>query len=109
MPAFVVAFLVGVLCIAIGISNRRGNISSIHAYHRSRVSKEDEIPFGKQVGLGTILVGCGVDVFSVLSAVTLYTEKEIFVVVGTAMMIAGIIIGLGISFAAMKKYNHGIF
>ena len=109
MAGNIVTFLVGVVCIVLGISNVRGNISSLHSYHRSRVSEEDRIPFGKQVGLGTIIVGIGIIVFSVLSSVTLYTENDIFILVGTAVLIIGIILGLVISFRAMIKYNKGIF
>ena len=109
MAGNIVTFLVGVVCIVLGISNMRGNISSLHSYHRSRVSEEDRIPFGKQAGLGTIIVGIGIIVFSVLSSVTLYTENDIFILVGTAVLIIGIILGLVISFRAMIKYNKGIF
>ena len=109
MAGNIVTFLVGVVCIVLGISNMRGNISSLHSYHRSRVSEEDRIPFGKQVGLGTIIVGIGIIVFSVLSSVTLYTENDVFILVGTAVLIIGIILGLVISFRAMIKYNKGIF
>ena len=109
MAGNIVTLLVGVVCIVLGISNMRGNISSLHSYHRSRVSEEDRIPFGKQVGLGIIIVGIGIIVFSVLSSVTLYTENDIFILVGTAILIIGIILGLVISFRAMIKYNKGIF
>ena len=109
MAGNIVTFLVGVACIVLGISNMRGNISSLHSYHRSSVSEEDRIPFGKQVGLGTIIVGIGIIVFSVLSSVTLYTENDIFILVGTAVLIIGIILGLVISFRAMIKYNKDIF
>ena len=109
MAGNIVTFLVGVVCIVLGISNMRGNISSLHSYHRSRVSEKDRIPFGKQVGLGTIIVGIGIIVFSVLSSVTLYTENDIFILVGTAVLIISIILGLVISFRAMIKYNKGIF
>ena len=109
MAGNIVTFLVGVVCIVLGISNMRGNISSLHSYHRSRVSEEDRIPFGKQVGLGIIIVGIGIIVFSVLSSATLYTENDIFILVGTAILIIGIILGLVISFRAMIKYNKGIF
>ncbi len=109
MAGNIVPFLVGVVCIILGISNMRGNISSLHSYHRHRVSEEDRIPFGKQVGLGTIIVGIGIIVFSVLSSVTLYTENDIFILVGTAVLIIGFILGLVISFRAMIKYNKGIF
>ena len=89
--------------------NMRGNISSLHSYHRHRVSEEDRIPFGKQVGLGTIIIGIGIIVFSVLLSVTLYTENDIFALIGTALLIMGLVIGLVISFRAMQKYNKGIF
>ena len=109
MAGNVVAFLVGVVCIVLGISNMRGNISSLHSYHRHRVSEEDRIPFGKQAGLGNIIIGVGIIIFSVMSAVTLYTENNIFTLIGTAVLIVGIIMGLVISFKAMIKYNKGIF
>lgn len=109
MVASVVTLLVGVICIVLGVSNMRGNISSLHSYHRHRVSEQDRIPFGKQVGLGTVIVGVGIVVFGVLSAITLYTENDMFISIGTAAMIVGIIVGLVLSFGAMIKYNKGIF
>ena len=109
MAGNIVTFLVGVICIVLGISNMKGNISSLHSYHRHRVSEADRIPFGKQVVLGTIIIGIGIIVFSILSAVTLYTENDVFVLLGTALLIGAIIIGLVISFRAMIKYNKGIF
>ena len=105
----IVTFLVGVICIALGISNTKGNISSLHSYHRNRVSEEERVPFGKQVGLGTIIIGIGIIVFSVLSAVNLYTENDIFILIGTVLLIGAIMIGLVISFRAMIQYNKGIF
>ena len=36
-------------------------------------------------------------------------ENDIFILVGTAVLIIGIILGLVISFRAMIKYNKGIF
>ena len=109
MAGNIVTFLVGVVCIVLGISNMRGNISTLHSYHRHRVSEEDRIPFGKQVGLGTMVIGIGIIIFSVLSAVTLYTENNIYILIGTAVLIVGIVAGLIISFKAMIKYNKGIF
>ena len=109
MAGNIVTFLVGVVFIVLGISNMRGNISTLHSYHRHRVSEEDRIPFGKKVGLGTMVIGVGIIIFSVLSTVTLYTENDIFILIGTAILIIGIILGLVISFRAMIKYNKGIF
>ena len=105
----IITIIIGIVCIIIGISNMRGNISSLHAYHRSRIAKEDVIPFGKQVGLGTIIVGIAIIIFGLLSTIALYTGNDIFTWLGTAFCIVGIIIGLIISFHAMMKYNKGVF
>ena len=109
MSGFIVSFLVGVVCVVLGISNMRGNISSLHAYHRHRVSEEDRPAFGKLVGLGTILCGCGVMAFSVCSGIYLYMENQIILWTGNALSIAGLAVGLGLNFYAMIKYNKGIF
>ena len=50
MAGFIFAIALGIVCILIGLSNRKGNIETLHSYHRSRVSEEDRIPFGKEVG-----------------------------------------------------------
>ena len=83
MEGYIISFLVGVVCVVLGVSNMRGNISSLHSYHRHRVSEEDRIPFGKKVGLGIIICGCAIMLFSILSAITLYIENQMFVTVGT--------------------------
>lgn len=109
MVGFIISFIIGIVCVILGIFNMQGNISSIHSYHRHRVSEEDRIPFGRKVGLGTIIVGVGVMLFSILSAVTFYTNIQAFTVVGVVIMFAGIALGLGMSLRAMIKYNNGIF
>ncbi|MBQ6714404.1 MAG: hypothetical protein IJN15_02520 [Clostridia bacterium] len=109
MFGFIVAFLVGVMCVAIGISNMKGNISMLHSYHRKRVAEEDRIPFGKKVGIGTVIIGISVMICSVLSIIAIYTEKAIFNNIGMIILAIGLIAGIGISFYAMIKYNKGIF
>ena len=109
MSSFLTAFIVGVVCIVLGASNMRGNISSLHSYHRSRVAEEDVLPFGRRVGLGTIIIGVAIIIFGALSAVTLKTDNQLFMIIGSVVMIIGIAVGLIIAFCAMKKYNKGIF
>ena len=109
MPALIVAFLVGIVCIVLGASNMRGNIESLHSYHRHRVSEEDRLPFGKKVGLGTIIIGVGILCYSVLSAVTMYTEQNIYMIVGTVLFVASLVVGMILCFRAMKQYNQGVF
>ena len=109
MSAFIGTIVVGIICIVIGVLNMRGNISSIHSYHRHRVSEEDRLPFGRLVGLGTVIIGASVIVFGGLSMVTLLTSSQVYTWIGTAVLVVGIALGLGLSFYAMKKYNKGIF
>jgi hypothetical protein len=100
---------VGIILIVIGITNTKGNISSLHSYHRSRVTPENVLPFGRLVGLGTIIIGVSVIIMGILSVCSLALDKEIYILIGTVILIIGIIIGLIISFYAMIKYNKGIF
>ena len=104
-----VTFIIGIIICILAISNMRGNISSLHSYHRSRVKPEDVKPFGKLVGLGTLIIGISIIAFSVLMFIALKTEVEDYTLIGTGVMIAGLVVGMIISFYAMKKYNGGIF
>ena len=109
MASFIVTLIIGIVCILLGISNMRGNISSLHSYHRHRVTEEDKPAFGKKVGTGIVLTGCAIVVHSLLSILTLLTNLKIFTVVGSVILTAGLFIGLFISLYAIKKYNKGIF
>ena len=99
----------GIVICVIGIRNMQGDISTLHSYHRSRVSEEDVKPMGKLVGLGTIIIGASVIIYSILLLVTLKTALDIFTLVGAAILIVGIVIGLVLNVYAMKKYNGGVF
>ncbi len=107
MISLIVSFLVGVLLVVIGITNIRGNISTLHSYHRRRVSKEDIKPFGKMIGIGTIICGCAIMIFSIFNVIA--KRVQIFSLVGTIILIIGLIVGSIICFWAMIKYNKGIF
>ncbi len=105
----IVTLIVGALICFFGVKNMMGDISSLHSYHRSRVSPEDVKPFGKLVGLGTLLCGVGVLIMSAFSFIASLSGIDALVIVGTVLMMVGIVVGCVISFYAMKKYNGGIF
>ncbi len=109
MSSFIITFIVGALCVFLGIRNMKGDISSLHSYHRHRVSEEDVKPFGKQVGIGTIIIGGSIIITSIFSALTLWLNNQIFLKIGLAIMFIGLIVGIVITFRAMIKYNKGIF
>ena len=101
--------ILGIVCIIIGISNRKGNISSLHSYHRKRVSEEDRLPFGKLVGFGTIICGVALLIMGGMSYLAEILLDELYLIIGSAVLIVGLAVGIGISFYAMFKYNKGIF
>ena len=109
MYDIIITLVIGMLLVFIGISNMKGNISSLHSYHRNRVSEEDRIQFGKEVGLGTIIVGIAVIVSVILKAVGHSSGAAWVNLAGDVIIIAGLITGLGLIFHAMIKYNKGIF
>lgn len=99
----------GIACILLGISNMRGNISTIHEYHRKRVREEDKLPFGRQVGLGTVIIGVGIVIMGILSLIAQWTDIQFILWIGMGIMVAGFVVGIALSFHAMIKYNKGIF
>jgi len=100
---------VGTLISVLGIINMTGNISTLHSYHRQRVTEEDRLPFGRLVGGGTLIIGIAVIIFGALMFAFEQTESEIFSIIGTIILILGIIIGSILTFYGMIKYNKGIF
>ena len=109
MPAFIVSALVGVVCIALGISNMKGNISSVHWYHRKRVTEENLLPFGKTIGLGTAVCGGALMASGLFTFASQKTQLAVLATAGNVIMVAGLVVGLGITLYAMIKYNKGIF
>ena len=106
---FIIPIAVGVLCIVLGIFNMKGNISSIHSYHRHRISEQDKLPFGRLVGIGTVIMGVSIIVFSILTLVSEQLKIPMLIIVGTVILIIGLAVGLGLTVYAMIKYNKGIF
>ena len=109
MAAFITISGLGILVSVLGIINMTGNISSLHWYHRQRVTEENRKPFGKLVGLGTLIIGLSMIVFGILLLIFEQTKLQAFVVIGVIELIVSIIVGMFVSFYAMKKYNGGIF
>ena len=104
----IVSIALGVIFIIIGFINRTGNISTLHSYHRNKVTEEDKLPYGKLVGLGMIIIGVSLICFGVLHFLA-GGEQNVYQIAGSIVLGAGLIAGIGITFYAMFKYNKGIF
>ena len=101
--------IVGIICIGLGITNMLGNISLLHSYHRKRVKEEDVKPFGKLVGIGTIIIGVSLIAMGVLEWCAISLSSPIYRTIGYVALGVGLVVGIVIIFYAMKKYNKGIF
>ena len=109
MVPSLVSIIIGLIAVIIGIMNINGNISTIHSYHRHRVTKENEKPFGRLVGSGTLTIGAGVIVFGMITYIAEKIQNESIVLVGTVILLICLIVGIVLSFYGMIKYNKGIF
>lgn len=109
MIASIATIVLGLLMIGLGIANRMGNISSLHSYHRHRVSEEDRLPLGRRVGLGMFICGASCIFFGIMMLCYEWTSNVIFEWIGTVGMLAGLAVGIVITMRAIAKYNKGLF
>ena len=109
MLPFIVCLVLGGFIIVMGAVNMTGNISSLHSYHRHRVTEADRKPFGRLVGLGTVLAGASVAIYGIFLFIYEKTQSDLAIWIGMPLLIVGIVAGLVVSFYAMIKYNKGIF
>lgn len=104
-----VPVVLGLLLVGLGLSNVKGNLSSIHWYHRQRVTEENRPAFGKLVGCGTILIGASLAAFGLFTFLAEKMQNDLLTICGLAILIVAVITGLAVSLYAMFKYNRGIF
>ena len=52
-----ILLILGLFISVLGITNIKGNISTIHSYNRRKVKEEDIPKYGKVVGTGTLNIG----------------------------------------------------
>lgn len=109
MESFLLTAALGVIVIVLGVLNRKGNVSTLHRYHRKRVSAEDRLPFGRKVGSGTVIVGGALVLSAGLRFAAEKTDLPVMQTVGTVVLVIGFVVGFAIIVYAMIKYNKGIF
>ena len=102
MGKFAAFLLIGGVLIVLGITNIKGNISSIHWYNRRKVSERDIPKYGKCVGAGTLVMG-GSMILSALLEVIFKTAILDYIV------LTGYAVGLAMILYGQFKYNKGIF
>lgn len=97
----IVLLLLGIAISSIGIVNIKGNVSTVHAYNRRKVSDDDIPKYAKTIGTGTLIMGLSIILAFIVS---LWNEDWM-----TYVVAPGLVIGLLIILYGQFKYNHGIF
>ncbi|MBQ7008570.1 MAG: hypothetical protein IJN05_05060 [Ruminococcus sp.] len=98
--------ILGILMVFIGIENVKGNIASIHWYNRRRITEETRPKYGKLMGIGTLVIAGGLIFSAVLNMIV---KMNIAVLIGGAITLITVIVGIAFILYAQFKYNKGIF
>ena len=97
----IIMFLIAALFTGLGIAIYRGKTDLIHDYHQTKVT--DKAAYGKAFGKAMLVIA----IIMLLSGIIgLFENLLIFAV---AILIIGLVIGLGCIVAVQKKYNKGVF
>ena len=108
MVEAIIGIIIGIGCIVIGILNMKGNIKMLHSYHTNNIKEEDKIPFGRLVGIGTLVIGISLIIYGSLNVAYTINQNDLFVVLSNILLVIGLIIGICICLFAIKKYNKKI-
>ena len=109
MSAVLEPIILGILICFLGFSNMKGNISSVHRYHRKRITEENRLPFGKAIGFGTVICGASLTLSGCMTFASQKTQLAIFATAGQVILVGGVVVGIAISLYAIIKYNKGLF
>lgn len=91
----------GLFISAIGTTNIKGNISTVHSYNRRKV-KEDDVPkYGKVIGTGSLIIG-----ISLIVAFIVSFWSELLMEI---LILVAVIVGGGFMLYGQFKYNKGLF
>ncbi|MBQ8209462.1 MAG: helix-turn-helix domain-containing protein [Clostridia bacterium] len=87
-----------------GCSIRKGNLSLLHSYHYKNVTDTDG--YAKEMGNATICMSIPTFIDSFLS---LFAHIKVIEIIGSVLLIVGMIICLVYIFKIQTKYNGGLF
>ncbi len=97
----IIMFLVSALFTVLGIAIYKGKTDLIHDYHQTKVT--DKSAYGKAFGKAMLLIATAM----LLSGIIGLFEK--LLILAVAILIIGLVVGIGCIVAVQKKYNKGVF
>ena len=97
----IIMFLVAVLFTVLGIAIYKGKTDLIHDYHQTKVT--DKSAYGKAFGKAMLVIATAM----LLSGIIGLFKN--LLVLAVAILIIGLVVGIGCIVAVQKKYNKGVF
>ena len=97
----IIMFPVAVLFAVLGIAIYKGKTDLIHDYHQTKVT--DKSAYGKAFGKAMLVIAT----VMLLSGIIGLLENLLMIAV--AILIIGLVVGIGCIVAVQKKYNKGVF
>ena len=94
-------FLVAVLFTVLGIAIYKGKTDLIHDYHQTKVT--NKAAYGKAFGKAMLVIAT---VMLLSGIIGLFKN---LLMLAVAILIIGLVIGIGCIVAVQKKYNKGVF
>ena len=94
-------FLVAVLFTVLGIAIYKGKTDLIHDYHQTKVT--DKSAYGKAFGKAMLVIAT---VMLLSGIIGLFKN---LLMLAVAILIIGLVVGIGCIVAVQKKYNKGVF
>ena len=97
----IIMFLVAVLFTVLGIAIYKGKTDLIHDYHQTKVTNKSA--YGKAFGKSMLVIAT---VMLLSGIIGLFKNLHMLAV---AILIIGLVVGIGCIVAVQKKYNKGVF
>ena len=97
----IIMFLVAVLFTVLGIAIYKGKTDLIHDYHQTKVTNKSA--YGKAFGKAMLVIAT---VMLLSGIIGLFKN---LLTLAVAILIIGLVVGIGCIVAVQKKYNKGVF
>ena len=97
----IIMFLVSALFTVLGIAIYKGKTDLIHDYRQTKVT--DKSAYGKAFGKAMLVIA----IIMLLSGIIGLFEN--LTILAVAILIIGLVIGIGFIVVVQKKYNKGVF
>ena len=97
----IIMFLVATLFTVLGIAIYKGKTDLIHDYHQTKVT--DKSAYGKAFGKAMLVIA----IVMIISGIIGLFEN--LVMLAVAILIIGLMIGMGCIIAVQRKFNNGLF